>query len=206
MTELSKYYDKMKEVGVRLQHQFLIDIDRLGPDFKFFATASSLPGRNLEETEIPFHGVQFRIPTVISFDGSIDITIRSDIANEIRTLIEIWANDHANLAMGGGGKKRIPSATAKFDLLDETLGNDYLPSDKKLTKLECSKIADGKEIPVNSQMKCSVKSPIRTYILTGVYPQKYSELTLDTASPDVSEFTLTLSYQYWYEEGKNPLK
>ena len=198
MTELSKYYNKMKEVGVRLQHQFIIGIDRLGPDFHFFATTSSLPGRNLEETEIPFHGVQFRIPTVISFDGSIDITIRSDIGNEIRTLIEIWANDHANLGMGGGGKKRIPSATAKLDLLDETLGNEYLDD-------VCNNITRGSITEPNSE-GCTNSPFLRSYILTGVYPQKYSELTLDTASPDVSEFTLTLSYQYWYEEGKNPLK
>ena len=203
MTHLSQYYDKMKQVGLRLQHQFLVDIPRLGDDFKFFATSATLPGRELQETEIPFHGFTFKIPTVTTFDGTMDINVRSDIGNEIRTQIEIWTNDHANLAMGGGGKKRIPIEVAHLHLLDETLGNAYMDGDEKVKDDICNQIAKGTK-SINTT-GCKDGAVLRSYTLAGVFPSKYGELTLDTTAAEVAEFPLTLSYQFWYETDLNPL-
>jgi len=203
MTHLSEYYDKMKSVGVRLKHQFILDIPRLGKDFKFFATTADLPGRSLEETEIPFHGVNFRIPTVTSFEGSLDFSIRSDIGNELRTMCAVWQNDHANLAMGGGGKKRIPNEVAHLYLLDETLGNAYTNGTENVEQDICAEIAQGKKT-INTD-GCKRGEVLRSYTLVGVYPKSFSALNLDTTAADVADFTLSLSYQYWHETDLNPL-
>ena len=204
MTHLSEYYEKMKSAGVRLKHQFLLEIPRLGTDFKYFATTADLPGRTLEETDIAFHGFTFRIPTNTSFDGTMDINIRSDMGNELRTNIDIWQNDHSNLAMGGGGKKRIPVEVAHLDLLDETLGNAYMNGDENVQDDICNQIAKG-EIAINSA-GCKNGEVLRSYTLVGVYPKTYANLSLDTTVNEVAEFTLTLSYQYWYERtGNNKL-
>ncbi len=204
MTHLSEYYNKMKEVGVRLKHQFLIDIPRLGADLKFFATTADLPGRTLEETEIPFHGFNMRIPTVTSFEGTMDINIRSDMGNELRTLCDIWQNDHANLAMGGGGKKRIPNEVAHLSLLDETLGNAYKNGTENVQQDICNEIAKG-STSINTT-GCKNGAVLRQYTLVGVYPKSFAALGLDTTVADVAEFSLTLSYQYWYDRTGNTVR
>lgn len=204
MSYLGQYYEKMKEVGIRMNHQFIVDIPKLGPDFMFFATTADLPGRTIEENEVPFHGVTFRTPSVTTFPGEMTITVRSDMANEIRSLIEIWANDHADLAMGGGGKKRIPSELAHLYLLDETLGNAYTSGDENVRTDICNAIASGTAMP-NSTGCTGEGGILRTYVLAGIFPGEYGAISMDTASPDISTFDLTLKYQYWYEADNNPL-
>ena len=201
MNYLSQYYGKMKEVGIRLTHQFIVDIPVLGEDFKFFATSASLPGRTLEETELQYHGFTFRVPTVTTFEGSFEINIISDMANEIRSNIEVWENDHANLAMGGGGKKRIPIEVAHLHLLDETLGNNYLAADANVQRQICTGIDQGRF--TNNPDGCVGGDILRSYTMVGVYPKTYSELSLDTTTADKAEFSLTLSYQYWYDSTGN---
>ena len=200
---LAEYYQKMKSAGVRLKHQYIVSIPRLGDDFKFFATSAQLPGRSLQDAEIAFHGVKFKIPTVTEFEQTMDLNIRADMGNEIRTNIEIWMNDHSNLAMGGGGKKRIPDEVFRVDLLDETLANSYLNGDETVKTGICNQIARGQK-SVNLRHSC-LGSVLRSYTLEGVFPGNNQGMDLDTTAPDVAEFVLTINYQYWYETGKNPL-
>lgn len=201
MTMLSQYYDVMKRSGIRFKYQFYIHIPRLGDDFRFYAVSASLPGRKVNTTEAPYHAVTFRLPNNIEFESPWTVTVRSDMALEIRDRIEGWSNDHANLLMGGGGKKRIPLEVAYVDLLDETLGNGYIPYDPQAP---CNVLKPG-DPSKNPESDCTKKDVLRKYVLQGVFPDSYGNIELDTAATDIATFDLSISYQYWHEEGIDPL-
>jgi len=124
---IKDFYTKFQNVPLRRGHEFELTlstvIDGLDEDIKFYATSSQLPGKKIQPAEIKFQGMTFRLPGEMQYTGSITVQCRCDSNMNTFERIKSWQNEYGNLAMSGGGDKRLPLSKVKIDLLDSTLSD-----------------------------------------------------------------------------------
>ena len=186
---LQDFYGELSEVGLRLQHQFQIQFAP-GPEIQFsnsdfvkvlenvsyYAESSSIPGRTQNTVQVPYLGFNFKLPTNVQFEESINVNLRCDtgksgIGSIMRNALIDWANYHSKIdrtigiadgLSNGGGSKRIPTSSVYMHLLNQELN-----------------------------------TIIETYKLVGVIPGNIGAMSLANGSSDVSTFELSLIYQYF---------
>lgn len=188
MAQLPTFYQKMTTAAIRLPHHFQATLNTspegvsdaaLDPTngiFKFFVRTASLPAMTLSQAEVPYQGLNFRIPTVMQFGpGTISMSVLCDSNMELHKGLLTWKDVYANAKYGGGGKKAIPKSNMRLDLLNQTLdysGATAVPGD----------------------------APTKTYILEGIFPTNIGDLAFTQAPGEPLTFTFDIAYQYWYYE------
>lgn len=183
---LNEFYNEMKQTGLRFAYEFQISVNEGSTNridglekLQFFATAASVPGRTLESADVPYQGMTLRVPNNVTFNSPWAVTVRCDLDMVVRKAIEKWQQEYADLKMGGGGDKKIPSYTAHVDLL----GHDL-------------KI-------MSNKTEAKFGNTGKTYVLMGIYPESYDDITLDTSDTGIATFGVNFAYQYWYDKAEN---
>lgn len=127
----SKFFDKLASTSLRKSFQFLINIDKVesyisdmeSGDFSFHAQSSSIPSTSMENIPTKFLGIEWRIPGSVTFESPWNVTIREAADMSLHSAFTKWRKEVADLKLGGGGDKRIPTTTARVTLLDDKLEN-----------------------------------------------------------------------------------
>lgn len=175
---LSNFYEKLKNPGLRTNHQFQMefngdDVDSQWDSFIVFAESTSLPGRRTVSTPTPFYGFNFQVPTNIQYDQEWTVNIRCDKNLTTRKLMEAWFDKTGALKNSTGGKKGIvPSNTYA---LVHMLSPDFFNQG-------------------------SAAAPIKTYRMVGVYPLTLGAINLAHGDNGISTYSVTFQLQYWYDE------
>lgn len=175
---LGNFYEKLKNPGLRTNHQFQIefhgdDVDGAWDSFIVFAESSSLPGRRTISNPTPFYGFNFQVPTNIQYDQEWTATIRCDAELTTRKLMEVWHDKIGSLKSSTGGKKGlVPTNTyALVHMISPSFYNNG-----------------------------SMTAPIRTYKMVGLYPLVLGPINLGHGDNGISTYTTTFQMQYWYAE------
>ena len=177
---LRNYYSTVKESGLRVGHEFAIEIASLPANlangfeyYSVYAQSASLPGREIETATAPFYGFDFQIPVNTKYTQTWPITIRLDKDMNVRSLFEIWFNTIADLSKSTGGSKGvIPSDTYA---MVHMLSPDFFNA------------GNG-----------GIGSISKSYRLEGVFPTSLGEVRLSHDDNTISTFDVTLAFQYWY--------
>lgn len=177
---LSDFYSTIKEKGLRVNHEFMIefggaDAESLNLDkYTVYCNSATLPGRKIVAAPTPFYGFKFQIPVNTEYDQTWEVQVRADTNLKIRELIENWFNAYADLSRSTGGMKGLvpKSSYARVHMLHPDFFNK------------------GGATPKIS----------KTYRLEGVFPTGIGPITLSHESNDISTFSLTVAYQYWFDD------
>jgi len=127
---LQGFYSYISSTPQRLQNQFQLTVTSssvsspvLGPSFAFYCTATSLPGKQISAEEIAYQGIKFKLPGIVNYGDSWNVTVHCDNAMVVRTTFEQWMNIFSNIQYGGGGQKTVPTDLARIDLLTPDMQN-----------------------------------------------------------------------------------
>jgi hypothetical protein len=96
-----------------------------GTDHFVYVETASLPGRQINNVQVPYMGLQFNIPGTASYPGSAGyaVTFRCDAAYDIRSAIEAATFNTFDEAVSTGQYSTPSSAnTLILQLLDKNLG------------------------------------------------------------------------------------
>ena len=150
MSEISRFYSMMQKTGVRFAYQYKVQLfttdtdvtaafrdaaarspkkvefDFAQKDFNFYAQGFTLPGRTIEQANVSFQGMTFRLPNNMTYTGTITLEVNSDEMMIVRSTCELWMNIYADLIKGGGGKKLIPNFKVAMQLLDSNLDQENI--------------------------------------------------------------------------------
>lgn len=189
MGNINNFYATLKTAAIRLPHHFRVGLNidaNENPDpvfsdaskdglFSFFARGATLPAQTLSQAEVPYQGLNFRIPTAMTFGpGTVSMTVLCDSGMKMHKALLKWKSTFANPIYGGGGKKSIPSSKMYVDLLNQNL--DYTTA-------------------ASPDISAS-------YVLEGVFPTNIGELTFTQAPGEPITFTFEVAYQYWYDKAE----
>ena len=58
-----------------------------------YATGGSIPGRTINVEDVPFMGLNFKVPGGASYTGEYSLTFYSDRVDSLRTLLLNWSRD-----------------------------------------------------------------------------------------------------------------
>ncbi len=124
--QLNKFFNKLQETPVLFGNQFKVTLSNTGvpsieQDIEFFAKGVDLPGKTIEEAEIQYQGMRFRLPGGMTYSGTITLDCFTDNNMNFYEDCKAWQNHYGNMSMGGGGDKRIPEAKVILDLYDPSL-------------------------------------------------------------------------------------
>lgn len=143
-SDLGKFYDYLSGTSIRLAHQFRVTLEPEGDGvdslaaqgpFHFFARGAQLPEMVLNNAELQYQGIAFRVPTSMTYGaGTINITVLCDSGMDLHTSFINWKNVYADNSKGGGGFKGIPATTCRLDLLGQELDADVEPSASYILK------------------------------------------------------------------------
>ena len=137
VTDLQDFYTKLKNQGVRLTHQYQLNFtipngtgipsqvsDELS-DVTVWASGSSVPGRQQEVTDMSYLGYPFKIPTRMTMDQELELTIRCQNDMSIHQAFLAWmatiSDPDIEAGSAGGGDKKLRDVRIRMDLLDETM-------------------------------------------------------------------------------------
>jgi hypothetical protein len=81
-----------------------------------YAKGGSIPARTIASSDVPYMGLNFKVPGAASYPGEYSISFHCDNASKIRQLFENWSTDIFN-DKNSTGNYFVPRATAVIDLL-----------------------------------------------------------------------------------------
>jgi hypothetical protein len=142
-----------------------------------YVETANLPGRSINNVQVPFMGLSFNVPGTTSFPGSNNypVTFRCDQAYAIRSGLENALRDTFHIG-NTAGRYSTPGE------------NNYI-----VMQLFGKKQGDG-----------IGPTPIRTYKLVGVYLINLADTLYDVKDTgSVAMINATLGYQYWTAEFNN---
>ena len=96
---IQKFFQVLRTRDFARDFQFRITdirdrgISLLGDDDLVYAKGGTVPGRTIGTINVPYMGLQFRVPGAASYPGSdaYGLTFYSDSENQIRTVFERWS-------------------------------------------------------------------------------------------------------------------
>jgi hypothetical protein len=146
-------------------------------DLVYLETAS-LPGRTVNNVQVPYMGLQFNVPGTASYPGSngYAVTFRCDAGYDLRSKLE-------------------QELFRTFN--DDTSTGDYsIPGPESILQLELFTGGSSFELSPTT---------VRLYRLYGVYVQALADTQYDIKdNGSLSMINATLCYQYWRAFNVNP--
>ena len=174
---ITSFYDKVQRLDFARLFQFrLIQFfdDRFSDDL-IYVEAATLPGRAINNVQVPFMGLQFNVPGTANYPGSAaySVTFRCDASYQLRDLLE---------------RKMFNT----FD--DQTSKGTYSIGYGPNT----SNIANNGDNLIELALIDSKLKPIRHYKLHGAYLQSLGDAAYDIKDGgSIVTIPATIAYQYW---------
>lgn len=151
-----------------------------GPEHFTYVETASLPGRTINNVQVPYMGLQFNVPGTASYPGSdsYSVTFRCDQNYDLRAALE-GALFNTFDEVTSSGEYSLPGAASPTGLGGNTLTMELL--DKKL-------------------------EPVRFYTLYGVYVKSIADEAYDIKDNGaISMINATLAYQFWRAGSASPV-
>ena len=174
---ITSFYDKVQRLDFARLFQFrLIQFfDDSFSDDLIYVEAATLPGRAINNVQVPFMGLQFNVPGTANYPGSAayPVTFRCDASYNLRDRLESKLFD-------------------TFD--DDTSTGNYSIGEGSGT----SAIADAGPNLIHLQLVDSKMKGIRNYKLIGAYLQSLGDFAYDIKDGgSIVTVAATIAYQYW---------
>ena len=186
-TRLQDFYEKLRQGGVKLQHQYQLRIDlpnNFSPmsdgnaeisqreinSIAMWAQSATLPSRTQNSAEIQYLAYTFNVPSNMEMSNELTVTINVQKKLNIRHALLGWMSSisHADILAGGNGEgpKSLSNSnvtgTGRIYLLDDEFEKaDYI------------------------------------YELIGLYPSNVGEAEMSNVGADIVTFEATFRYQFW---------
>jgi len=173
--DISEFYTKVQTSDFARLFQFRV-VQFFNNDFKdhlVYVETASVPGRSINNVQVPFMGLQFNVPGTANYPGSAaySVTFRCDASYELRDLLE----------------RRMFKT---FD--DQTSQGTYSIGNGENT----SDIVESNEIHL--ALLDSKLNWVREYHLKGAYLQSLGDSAYDIKDGgSIVTIPATIAYQYW---------
>jgi len=174
---ITSFYDKVQRLDFARLFQFrLIQFfdDRFSDDL-IYVEAATLPGRAINNVQVPFMGLQFNVPGTANYPGSASypVTFRCDASYNLRDRLESKLFDTFND--------------------DDSTGNYSIGFGERT-----SAMADENQNTIHLQLVNSKMEGIRNYKLIGAYLQSLQDFAYDIKDGgSIVTIGATIAYQYW---------
>lgn len=174
---ITDFYNKVQRTDFARLFQFrLLQFfdDRFNDDL-IYVEAATLPGRAINNVQVPFMGLQFNVPGTANYPGSqsYPVTFRCDSTYNLRDRLE-------------------SKLFQTFD--DETSTGTYSVGNGGNT----SDIANTDSNLIHLQLLDSKMEAIRNYQLIGAYLQSLGDFAYDIKDGgSIVTIQATIAYQYW---------
>jgi len=171
---LNEFYAELKQKGVKLQHQYQLQIlgtgiakvDEILENITMWAQGTELPGRQQNFQDIPYLGYPFNVPTNFTMTNQMALTINCDADMSIREALLFWKGVISDPAIeagsAGGGIKTPTEAKAILDLFNDRMD-----------------------------------TRTHSYELIGLYPLDVGNVAFTNAAPGIATLPVTFKFQYW---------
>jgi hypothetical protein len=181
---LNEFYSILRSEGAKLSHQFQMHIILEGEglpanvgkafeDVTMWAEGSQLPGRTLKNAQLSYMGYELSVPTVADMTKELELTLKCDAGMNMHKAALQW---HASYSRLNNGSE---------------LGNGGGNKSISNARIELRLLAN------------DMQTVERTYVLVGAYPTAVGDIALTNADPEVINFSLGLTFQYWYIDGED---
>ena len=81
-----------------------------------YAHGGSVPGRTINSEDVPYMGMNFKVPGAASYDGTYSLTFYSDREDSLRNLLLTWTRDTFDESTSTGNYF-MPKETSIVDLV-----------------------------------------------------------------------------------------
>ena len=175
--DISDFYTKVQQTDFARLFQFRLVqfFDSNFDDQLIYVETASVPGRAINNVQVPFMGLQFNVPGTANYPGSAayPVTFRCDASYNLRDRLESKLFD-------------------TFD--DDTSTGNYSIGEGSGT----SAIADAGPNLIHLQLVDSKMKGIRNYKLIGAYLQSLGDFAYDIKDGgSIVTVAATIAYQYW---------
>lgn len=92
--------------------------DPTDQNFSYYAQSAKLPKFSIKRAKAAYYGIDFRVPTVITFDHSWTCKILLEQDMIIYEKLRDWYKLISDLSKNGGGIKTIPNINLRISLLN----------------------------------------------------------------------------------------
>ena len=143
----------------------------------YYVETASLPGKTINNVQVPYMGLSFNVPGTVSYPGSTgwNVTFRCDADYGIRSVLE--------------------SELSRIFSVGSTTGDYSLPFTSSRLTLELL----GKGTQGNG-----ILASVRSYTLVGVYLAGLGDTQYDVKDTgQIATIQATVAYQYWQAEAKS---
>lgn len=116
-----RFYEVAKAKEFARDFQFrVVTLGPLTTDDIVYIRTGTLPGKSIENHQVPYMGLNFNVPGSTKYDGSDawSVTFLADEAMNIRSKLEAWMSEIFSVETSSG-KYGVPSEIATIDLLDK---------------------------------------------------------------------------------------
>ena len=118
---IQKFYDIAKQREFARDFQFrVVTLGPLTTDDLVYLRTANLPGKQINNQQVPYMGLNFNVPGSVSYPGSDSwqVTFLADEAQNVRAKLEAWMSEIFDVETSTG-KYGVPAEEATLDLLDK---------------------------------------------------------------------------------------
>lgn len=119
--QILKFYEVAKTREFARDFQFrVVALGPLTQDDLVYIRTATLPGKEINNQQVPYMGLNFNVPGSVTYTGSDSwpLTFLHDEAQNIRAKLEAWISEIFSIETSSG-KYGVPSEEATLDLLDK---------------------------------------------------------------------------------------
>ena len=171
---LNEFYTELKNKGVKLTHQFQLQIlgtginlvDKALEHITMWAQGAEAPGRTQNTQDIQYLGYPFNVPTNFLMTNELALTINCEADLKIRDALFYWkgtiSDPDIEGGSAGGGIKTVSPAKGILDLFNDRMD-----------------------------------TVTHRFELMGIYPTVVGPITTTNVDPGIATFNGTFKFQYW---------
>lgn len=182
--DLNEFYSILRSEGAKLNHQFQMhiilegeglpaNVSKAFENVTMWAEGSALPGRTLKNAALSYMGYEMTMPTVADMTKELALTLKTDAAMNMHKAALQWSAVYSRFNNGSE--------------LANGGGKKSIPA----ARIELRLLAN------------DMQTIERTYVLVGAYPATVGDIALTNGEPEVANFELGLTFQYWYIDGED---
>ena len=87
-------------------------------NFSYWAQSASIPGFNINKTDVNFYGAKFHVPACKTYEHDFSTNILLDQDMTMYKKLDTWLKMISRYEISGGGIKTIPTCKLRIKLLD----------------------------------------------------------------------------------------